>query len=365
MNNKKKLMIAVICCLLIAGTGIAVWFFSWTTTSMATVNSDGGFTTVEWSDFALDTTNGADSGSSIASVTFSGSDICANITEKIINFNDVIDECTDYINDCQADIYYNGTPIVEGDIISITAGNSMELNFSVSCLARSCPMTIDASTSLEEVECIIQEILRNTFIYSADKPGNTIYKVDYTGTTQDSFAHVGTSLTGLAYDVDGDKLYSCDDATGLIYRVNMDGSLDTSWTAPANCMGLGVDQLNDRLLMSTNGGGGMIYLLDLADPTIVLDSWVTPDTGANPMGAGFMDTSVWHVDYADGTLVESSIAGALLNSYSICANPSGMDTQGDGGDIVVRCGANLNVYDTTGGLVDSFASAGNRGVACE
>jgi len=158
MKNIKKVFGGILGLFGVIGVAFAVWLALTQSTYTATVEGQPdnpvSFTTV-FDDVVLHCANTSDSQNSTAYLNNANGEL-QMVVDYIINKTDVIDECIDYENDCDVQVYFrpNGdliyTPVSDGGIITMPPGVSAFIS-TVSCERLSCPQSIETGVSVTKV----------------------------------------------------------------------------------------------------------------------------------------------------------------------------------------------------------------------
>ena len=151
--NKK--MITFITMLSLASFGaLAVWLTSLSGATEGLVVSSGEnplYFTVDLSDYTIDTTDTSASESIVASITNDGGDLSNMIVSiTTVKTDNTSDTCTDYEADVTLEWLFDGTTIVDEDVITIPGYATTELRLDVDALMKSCPGSISSTISIVE-----------------------------------------------------------------------------------------------------------------------------------------------------------------------------------------------------------------------
>jgi DNA-binding beta-propeller fold protein YncE len=235
-----------------------------------------------------------------------------------------------------------------------------------------------------------------SYLWATSAYTKTIYKLDAeTGVTEQSFASPGSQPTGLTYDgtflwnadADSDKIYQldisedildapasyptdmasdgtylwvADNSTKRIYKMNPNGSIVTSFLAPASGSGgVGGLTFDGTHLWHANWQQDTIYKMDPSGN--VLDAFASPAGG--PIGLAFDGTYLWCSDWSTRQIYRLNTAGTVISAF----NTPGFSPRGlayDGTHLWHADNGSKRIYQLTvaGAVVDSFPSPGTPGL---
>lgn len=156
----------------------------------------------------------------------------------------------------------------------------------------------------------------------------TIYKLNMDGTMVSSFPSPGPSPTGLEFD--GTYLWGANDGPPMIYKLNMSGDVLFSFTAPGtDSTGLAYD---GRYLWNAdfNWGipGGYLHRIDVSNlQQITFTSYPSP--GEGPEGLAYDGKYLWHVDFHNNNIYKLDLSAQILCTYpSYGTSPIGLTFDG-------------------------------------
>ena len=234
-----------------------------------------------------------------------------------------------------------------------------------------------------------------SYLWATSAITDIIYKLDATGSIEQSFDSPGSLPTGLAYDgiylwnadADSDKIYKmdlsedifdspyshptdmasdgtylwvADDSSRRIYKVSSSGTVESSFVAPdSGSGGVGGLTCDGTHLWHSNHKTDKIYKLDMSGN--VISSFDSPNTG--PIGLAFDGTYLWCSDMLNRLIYALDTSGTVITSFST----PGYDPRGlafDGVYLWHADNGSKRIYKLTvaGTVIDSFPSPGTPGV---
>jgi outer membrane protein assembly factor BamB len=161
------------------------------------------------------------------------------------------------------------------------------------------------------------------YLRVADHAEAMIYSLDADGDIISSFKSPGTAPTGIAYD--GSRLWCADSITLHLYGLDpSDGSVIYSFAAPgADATGLTWD--GTYLWNADFSVGGRLHKL-LPDGTL---AETLPSPGTAPEDLAFDGARIWHVDYDTSMIYMLDASGGLLRWFnSPAGGPVGLTWDG-------------------------------------
>lgn len=148
---KKKLIISLLATLVLMTTVIGAWVLfgntSYTAQVVNTPNNPAVFT-VDFSNYEINTSLSATDTSINATITNINGDLDLTAIYSVNKF-DVADDCSDYINDCDHTLYYDGGVINSGDSFTLSNGDHT-FTSRLQCVRLSCPQQITVSLNFTE-----------------------------------------------------------------------------------------------------------------------------------------------------------------------------------------------------------------------
>lgn len=151
MDRKHKYIYIGLFTVLMVGTGLAAWFLFVSEGFTGYVVSTSGNplnVTATFGDITLDTRTGEAVNTTTLTLENYDGDI-----DMVINYtvtkDDWADDCTDYEDDCDVEISFEGTPVLSDDTITVPSGES-DLTATITCQKLSCPQDIGIEVELKE-----------------------------------------------------------------------------------------------------------------------------------------------------------------------------------------------------------------------
>lgn len=155
-------------------------------------------------------------------------------------------------------------------------------------------------------------------VWHTDQNTNNIYKIDGDGSVITSFSAPGSNSRGVAYDqTRNGSIWNTDKGTGSTYRLDQTGSVITSFSAPqpGNENGITVDSTGS-FWHSENRSAGTLDCIFKTDSTMsTIASFQSPSQNLTDLDVDSNDC-IWLVESGNNHIYQVDDTGSQITSFS-------------------------------------------------